>query len=87
MFLHDTPLYRTKNNTMTFENIASLGLGLVAINIKTPLDSLHTTIPIESLFTSQDLHEISISLIKLVLACVIPYGINKLFRNKKTPTK
>lgn len=87
MFLHDTPLYRTKQYTMTFENIASLGLGLVAINIKTPLDSLHTTIPLESLFTSQDLHELSISVIKLVLACIIPYGINKLFHNKKTPTK
>lgn len=72
---------------MTFENIISFGLGLVAINIKTPLDSLQTTIPIESLFTSQDLHEISISVVKLVLACVIPFCINKLFRNKKIATK
>lgn len=72
---------------MTFENIASLGLGLVAINIKTPLDTLNTTIPIQSLFTSQDLHEITISVIKLVLACVIPFCINKLFSSKKTPTK
>lgn len=72
---------------MTFENLASLGLGLVAINVKTPLDSLQTTIPIQSLFTSQDLHEISISVIKLLLACIIPFCINKLVRTKKTPTK
>lgn len=68
---------------MTFENFASLGLGFIIINVKTPLDSLQSSTPIQSLVTPQDVHEIIISLVKIVLVCVVPYLFNKIFTGKK----
>lgn len=71
---------------MTLENIISFAFGVVAINVKTPIDSTFISnmqTPIENMFTATDAHEIILSGIKVLTAGLISVVVNKMFH--KTP--
>ncbi len=71
---------------MTLENIISFAFGVVAINVKTPLDSSFISnmqTPLENIFTATDVHEIVLSGLKVLTAGLISVVINRMFH--KTP--
>lgn len=67
---------------MTFENSISFGLGAIAINVPTPnVADIQT--PLQDMFNSRDIHEITISAIKVIVAGLLSVGISKLISSSK----
>lgn len=67
---------------MTFENIISFGLGAIMINVPVPnVADIQT--PLQDMFSSRDIHELILSIIKVACAGAISVGINKMFSKNK----